>query len=95
MRQEKFNIILWTLKKSRQLRGVSQADMGRLIGCNQSQYAKKEKGLQSFTLEELLAVCEFLGYELKTLERNRSSDQPGVEIVSPGAEGHLFGYLCL
>jgi len=65
--------------------------MGLIVGCNQSQYAKKEKGIQAFTLEELLLACDCLGLEISSSERNSSGNDPRIKLPFPDGEGHFFG----
>jgi len=47
------------LKLFRKSRGVGQADMGLIIGVNQSQYSKYERGRQSLTVCQLIQYCEW------------------------------------
>lgn len=47
------------LKESRKQKKVSQLQAGLIIGCNQSQYGKKERGQQQFTLLEFCILAEY------------------------------------
>lgn len=60
---------LGTIKKARKRQGMSQEKAGLVIGCNQSQYGKKERGQQQFTVWEFCLLAEALQIveEIKTL----------------------------
>ena len=66
-------VILGIIKKRRMDLGYSQKVMGDLVGCNQSQYSKKENGKQQFTVDEFLKLIECLrltdSLHLKNKER--------------------------
>jgi len=47
------------LKLFRKGRGVSQEEMGLIIGVNQSQYSKYERGIQSLTVCQLIQFSEW------------------------------------
>lgn len=49
--------VLEKIKHGRVKNKISQREAGLLIGCNQSQYGKKERGKQQFSL---LEVCILL-----------------------------------
>jgi len=47
------------LKKVRKMFGVNQKEMGEIIGVNQSQYSKYERGRQPLTVCQLLHFAEW------------------------------------
>lgn len=53
-----FLLALGKIKDGRKAKKISQEEAGRLIGCNQSQYGKKERGQQQFTLAEFCTLAE-------------------------------------
>jgi len=61
--QEKMTYFLKLIKAERMKRNYSQEKAGDFIGCSQTNYSKKEKGLAPFTLLEFLTICEKLGLE--------------------------------
>jgi len=54
------------IRKERRDSGISQREAAKIIGCNQSQYGKKERGEQQFTLLEYWTLREYYE-ELKKL----------------------------
>lgn len=50
--------LLGKIQEGRIKEGLSQTEAGKLIGCNQSQYGKKERGTQQFTLAEFCILAE-------------------------------------
>lgn len=58
--QELNHIIMRNIKKERKKRKISQEKMGEIIGVNQSQYAKYEKGIQSMTVAQLCQLLKWL-----------------------------------
>lgn len=61
--QAKMLNILQGIRKARKRVRINQAEMALYLGCNQSQYSKKEKGIQQFTLAEYLHICDILSLE--------------------------------
>lgn len=58
-----FFVLLGEIRRLRKQKKVSQVEAGRLIGCNQSQYGKKERGKQQFSLAEYCLLVENLASE--------------------------------
>lgn len=74
-----FFVLLGEIGRLRKENRVSQTEAGRFIGCNQSQYGKKERGVQQFTLEEYCRLIEKL-----VSERDRRVDgSPHVPSTKP------------
>lgn len=62
--QENITLITEFLREKRREKGLPQRKVAKLIGCNQSQFSKKERGDAPYTLTELLILCEL--YDLNT-----------------------------
>ena len=58
---------LVNLIKARKIRGLTQTDVGKLIGKSQSHYAKIERGEIDFSAREALSLCDFFNISLKKL----------------------------
>lgn len=72
---KKYDLVL-KIRLRRKQKGITQKDASMLIGCNQSQYSKKEIGKQEFTLQEVFTLLDWLNLELEC--HNRVSG-PGIE----------------
>lgn len=59
---------LGNLKRARKKKGFSQEQAGLLIGCNQSQYGKKERGKQPITLLEYCTLVECFNISKQSTE---------------------------
>lgn len=57
--QPKFLNVGRNLKKLRTLHGMSQEEFCKIFGVNQSQYSKFERGVQTLTAKQIVAVCAF------------------------------------
>ena len=64
-RQEYENLLL-LLKNTRELRGVSQSELGMLLGQDQTYVSKYEKGIRRLDLMETIDICDAL--EISTEE---------------------------
>jgi transcriptional regulator with XRE-family HTH domain len=49
------------VKKARQLLGITQTDMARVMGMTQGGYGKLESGKTKMTIDQLDKICEHLG----------------------------------
>lgn len=87
--QEEINYFLKLIRKGRKNFGINQEQAAARIGCNQSQYSKKEKGIQQFTLEEYVKMCAFVGV---TLKADLCGHDPPMEIGLKGRFCHYCGH---
>ena len=59
-------------KKFKELRikaGVSQVDISKTLGCTPQYVSNVERGISSFTPENLRKVCDTYGFSYKTLSK--------------------------
>ena len=62
---------------------ITQADLGRLLGCTQAAAGRKIRGLRRFTVDELVLIAETFGVDPANLMR-----PPGLESVLGSTPGH-------
>jgi len=65
------------LKDAVEAQGLTQAEVGVVIGQSQSQVSKYLRGEVSLDLEELAVLCRLLGLDAGTLVREALSDGAG------------------
>lgn len=50
------------LKKTREAKGISRADLARLLGLSVSVYGRYERSLSRMTVPRLIHLCEIMGF---------------------------------
>lgn len=51
------------LQAKRKLKGATQADAAEAIHCSVNTYCSKENNERPFTIDEVVALCSFLGID--------------------------------
>lgn len=65
--QELNQIIIKNIRRIREEKKISQKEAGEIIGVDQSQYSKYERGKQSMTIEQLCQLLKWYEIDLKIL----------------------------
>lgn len=72
------------LKKLRKEKGLTQADLAKVLNTNQSQYGKYENGKTNLSLENAQILSEYFGVSIPYLlgyEENSTVNKPNVTIL--------------
>ncbi|HHV8181851.1 TPA: helix-turn-helix transcriptional regulator [Streptococcus pneumoniae] len=72
------------LKKLRKEKGLTQADLAKVLNTNQSQYGKYENGKTNLSLENAQILSEYFGVSIAYLlgyEENSTVNKPNATIL--------------
>ena len=72
------------LKKLRKEKGLTQADLAKVLNTNQSQYGKYENGKTNLTVENAKILANFFGVSIPYLlgyEENFTANKPNATIL--------------
>ena len=72
------------LKKLRKEKGLTQADLAKVLNTNQSQYGKYENGKTNLSLENTKILAEYFGVSIPYLlgyEENFTTNKPNATIL--------------
>lgn len=68
--------ILGRIVSARDKKGVSQRELGGVLGLDQSAISKIERGNRNLDLYEFILLCDYLEIELKDLRRVLALPKP-------------------
>lgn len=84
--------IVETIARLREERGVSQAELGELLGIDQSSVSKLESGERGLTAAELATIAEF--FETSVEDLIRADDAEAVVLRNDGDGEEIKDVIC-
>ena len=82
--------VISQLVEARLEKGISQAELARLIGTQRSNICRLESGAQNLTLDMVLKIASALGKDVSLLLEDK--EEPMSNIYSPVSYTHLDVY---
>lgn len=76
------------IRRQRIACGISQLSIASEINVNQSQYSKKERAIQEFTLSEIFAICEKMNLICIVSIKKREPHLPTCHQTQSNNENH-------